>query len=321
MKLPQPSLLPRPAAILACLVVLVFRTIPMLRGEDVTAPATPITVAVLDFEAREDLGRDFGRDVSTLLNAHLSGNPSIWMVERAELDRALGEQALGLSGLADPSTAARVGRLIGAKVLVTGRAFRAGSELILVAKVLGTETSRVYGEMVKAPKDTAMTRPAEELAAKVAATVAAKAETLVAKEVPRSDRIAALKASLKGDRRPSVSVRLPEVHFGTPAVDPAAQTELSLCFREMGCELQDGKSANLEITGEAFSEVVLRRGGLVSCKARVEIQVRDRASGKLLLSDRQHGLAVDVGEQVAAKRALMEAATELAVRIVPRLLK
>ena len=310
--------------ILACLVPFVFQSIPMVQGEEVVAPTSPITVAVLDFEAREELGRDFGRDVATLLNAHLSGNPSIWMVERAELDRALGEQALGLSGLADPSTAARVGRLIGAKVLVTGRAFRAGSELLLVAKVIGTETSRVYGEMVKAPKDTALTGPAEDLAAKVAATVAAKSGTLVAKEVPHTDRIAALKASLKGDRRPSVSVRIPEVHFGTPAVDPAAQTELALCFRELGCELQDeksGKSADLEITGEAFSEMVLRRGGLVSCKARVEIQVRDRASGKLLLKERQHGLAVDVGEQVAAKRALMEAATDLAVRIAPKVLK
>ena len=53
------------------------------------APESPITVAVLDFEARDELGRHFGKEVSLLVSAHLSGNPGIWTVERAELDKAL----------------------------------------------------------------------------------------------------------------------------------------------------------------------------------------------------------------------------------------
>lgn len=292
---------------------------------EVSAPTpAPLTVAVFDFEAREDLGREFGKEVSTLLSAHLSGNPAIWLVERAELDRLLAEQSLGLGGLADPATAAKVGQITGAKVLVTGRAFRAGNELLLVAKVIGTETSRVYGEVAKAAKDAPVTRPAEELASKIAATIAARADTLVAKVVTHADRVTTLKAALKTDRRPSVSVRIPEVHFGTPAVDPAAQTELALLFKEVGCELADeqsAKPADLEITGEAFSEVGLRRAGLVSCRARVELKVRDRATGKVLLADRQMSVAVDVGEQIAAKRALQEAAGELAERIIPQLVK
>ena len=288
------------------------------------ASLAPITVAVFDFEAREDLGRDFGKEVAALLSAHLSGNPAIWTVERAELDRLLAEQALGLGGLADPATVAKVGQFTGAKVLVTGRAFRAGNELLLVAKVIGTETSRVYGEVAKAAKDAPVTGPAEELASKIAATVTAKADSLVAKVVTRADRVTTLKAALKTDRRPSVSVKIPEVHFGTPAVDPAAQTELALLFKEVGCELADDQSAKpaeLEITGEAFSEVGLRRAGLVSCRARVEIKVRDRATGKVLLAERQMSVAVDVGEQIAAKRALQEAAAELAERIIPKVVK
>jgi hypothetical protein len=236
----------------------------------------------------------------------------------------LAEQALGLGGLADPATAAKVGQFTGAKVLVTGRAFRAGNELLLVAKVIGTETSRVYGEVAKAAKDAPVTGPAEELASKIATTVTAKADSLVAKVVTRADRVTTLKAALKTDRRPSVSVKIPEVHFGTPAVDPAAQTELALLFKEVGCELADDQSAKpaeLEITGEAFSEVGLRRAGLVSCRARVEIKVRDRATGKVLLAERQMSVAVDVGEQIAAKRALQEAAAELAERIIPEVVK
>jgi hypothetical protein len=291
---------------------------------ETNAPPAPLTVAVFDFEARDELGKDFGKEAATLVTAHLSGNPALWTVERAELDRLLAEQALGLSGLADPATAARVGQMIGAKVLVTGRAFRAGGELILVAKIIGTETGRVYGELAKAAKDAPVTKPAEELAGKLAVSIVAKADTLVAKVVTRADRVTALKAALKTDRRPSVSVKIPEVHFGTPSVDPAAQTELALLFKEVGCELTDDQSAkpaDLEVTGEAFSEVGLRRAGLVSCKARVEIKVRDRASGKVLLAERQMSVAVDVSEQIAAKRALQEAAAELAERIIPQVVK
>ena len=46
------------------------------------------------------------------------------MVERAELEKILGEQELGLSGTVSADTAAKVGNLTGAKVLVTGRVFK-----------------------------------------------------------------------------------------------------------------------------------------------------------------------------------------------------
>ncbi len=288
------------------------------------APESPITVAVLDFEARDELGRHFGKEVSLLVSAHLSGNPGIWTVERAELDKALAEQALPLGGMVDPASAAKVGHLTGAKVLVTGRAFHAGKELLLVAKVIGTETGRVYGEVVKSGRDAPVTGPSEDLAKRVGATITSKADSLVAKVPTPADRLAKLKEKLKDGPRPSVSVRIPEVHFGTPAVDPAAQTELAFYFKEVGCDLRDTKSAeapDIEVTGEAFSEVGLRRAGLVSCRARVEIQVRERKSGRILLVERQTSVAVDVGEQTAAKKALQEAGAELAQRILPALLK
>src|ERR1051325_3295218 len=113
--------------------------------------ATPeiLTVAVFDFESREDAVRDLGPKVSALITALLSAEPRLITVERAELEKVLGEQELGLSGTVAPETAAKVGHLTGAKVLVTGRVFRADKELVIVAKIIGTETSRVYGELVK----------------------------------------------------------------------------------------------------------------------------------------------------------------------------
>jgi hypothetical protein len=68
-----------------------------------------------------------------------------------ELDKALGEQELGLSGAIAPAAAAKVGQLTGAKVLVTGRVMQAGSETLVVAKLIGTDTGRVFAAKAKIP--------------------------------------------------------------------------------------------------------------------------------------------------------------------------
>src|SRR5439155_3252956 len=171
-------------------------------------------------------------NVATLIGAQLSADPHIITVERAELEKIIGEQELGLSGTVSPETAAKVGHLTGAKVLVTGRVFRADKELLMVAKIIGTETSRVYGELVKGGAQTSISDLSAELAKKIAATVAQKGNTLVAKVETRAERIDKIKNKLKHKNLPSVSVKLGERHFGQPVIDPAAQTELGLILQE-----------------------------------------------------------------------------------------
>ncbi len=279
-----------------------------------------LTVAVFDFEAKEDLGKDFGAQAATLVNAQLSAAPDLITVERAELAKVLGEQELGLSGTVTPDTAAKVGHLTGAKVLVTGRAFKADKELILVAKIIGTETSRVYGEVVKSAAKP-VTDLATELAQKIAQTTMAKADTLVAKVRTREDRVATIKKALKTDKLPAVSVKIAERHLGAPTIDPAAETEFGKILGDCGFKLVDDKSEakpEVEFIGEAFSEFGMRKGNLVSCRARVEIKVRDKASGELLAVDRQTSVAVDLSEQLAGKTALQQAAAELAERVLPK---
>jgi hypothetical protein len=56
------------------------------------APAQPLTVAVFDFTAKDDAARDLGPKVSALLTALLSAEADLILLERAELDKALGEQ-------------------------------------------------------------------------------------------------------------------------------------------------------------------------------------------------------------------------------------
>lgn len=278
-----------------------------------------LTVAIFDFDSKDEAVRDLGPKVATLINANLSAEPQIITVERAELEKVLGEQELGLSGTVSTETAAKVGHLTGAKVLVTGRVFKVDKELVVVSKIIGTETSRVYGELVKGTSATPITDLSTELAKKIAATVNAKGETLVAKVESREDRIARIKKNLGRKELPSVSIKIDERHFGQPVIDPAAQTELGLILKECGFMLADDKSAqkpDVEITGDAFSAFGMRKGNLISCKARVELKAQKR-SGEILAVDRQTSVAVDIAEQTAAKTALQKAATELVERLAP----
>jgi hypothetical protein len=283
----------------------------------------PLPLAVFDFQAADRALEKKGAEIGVLLNALLSAQPEVFLVERQEVEKLLGEQELGLSGNVAPDTAARVGALVGAKVLVTGRVFESGGKAYLVAKVMGTETGRVFGEMTTTPDLETLDAPVAQLAEKIAATVAKQSSVLAAKIEPPEARIERLKKSVSGKQLPAVLVRIPEQHLARPVIDPAAQTELMKTLAEVGFtvltpEEAGGRSDYATITGEAFSEFGLRRGNLVSCRARVEIVMKD-ASGALLAADRQMDVAVDVAEHIAGKKALEAAALKLADRLVPQL--
>ncbi|MBU1692359.1 MAG: CsgG/HfaB family protein [Verrucomicrobia bacterium] len=287
------------------------------------APAVYPT-AILPFQERGAGVKGYGEKVSDLLFAALTVNPNLLLVERAEIEKLLSEHELNLSGMVEPATATKVGQLTGAKLLVTGSVIEADRTLYLVAKIIGTETSRILGESVKGQTTDELGGLVESLAASVAQTIVNRASELVAPVVKREDRVAALKEKLWNATRPSVAVSVTERHVGQVTVDPAAQTEIALLCKETGFDVVDGaagatRPADILITGEGFSEFAVRRGNLVSVKARVEIKAVDRQTGKVLAVDRQTAVVVDLAEHLAGKAALQEAAAAIAERMLPKL--
>lgn len=283
-------------------------------------PAVP--AAVFDVEAVSPAAKDRAAQFSALLFAGLSNQPGLALVERAQLDVVLGEVALGASGLAEVGSAAKVGKLTGAKVLITARAIGSGAELTFVAKVTGTETGRVFAATKVLAAGESAAEAAEALAAQIAGIVATRAGELLAPVENPGERETRLKALVAGRRLPSVTVVIPEQHLTRPVRDPAAETEIARTYGALGGEILDAGAADraaVRITGEAMSELGTRRGDFVSCRARVEIKVVEVATGKVLLQDRQTEVAADLAESIAAKNALQAAGAKLAERIVEAL--
>jgi hypothetical protein len=295
----------------------------LLAGPRAPAADAPLTVAVFDFQTAGEKLAHKGTEAALLLGTQLSTAPDLMLVERQELEKALGEQELGLSGTVSPETAAKVGALTGAKVLITGRVFEAGAKNYLVVKIIGTETSRVFGEAATFNDPATLDKAVAELAPKIAAIIKAQAAALVAKIEDPAAHLERLKKLIAGRKLPSVVVSIREQHLSRPLIDPAVETELKLTLQQLGFEVIDPKAspkiADVTVTGEAFSEAAGRRGALISCRSRLELKAVRNADRKLLLTDRQTDVAVDLAENIAAKSALENAARKLLDRLVPAL--
>ncbi|MBU0534293.1 MAG: CsgG/HfaB family protein [Candidatus Omnitrophica bacterium] len=324
--------------------------------------AEQLTVAILNFdtkEVKELTAQDksigiLGAKIADLLAVELSIDPNISLVERDKLGNILEEMGLGRTGILDAEQASKIGQMTGAQILVTGRAFTLERELVIIAKIVGTETSKVQVVLDKGNLSEDLTAIAKRLSQKVALVILEKGSTMIAKEPKKEeDKIQELKDKINNKDKPKVLVAISERHVTGGAIDPAAEQEFTYILNECdfivaskkGLDLSGWakeylKDANLNmpvnidanviIVGEAFSEFGARTGNLISCKARVEIkaiQVRDKETHEILQTpqllaiDRETNTAVDLSEQITAKTAIQEATANIAYRMIPKIVE
>lgn len=320
-------------------VALVIASVPRARaadreaGDDARPAPAPahrqagsLTVAILDFETNTPATPELGKQIGEALTATLTGEDGFTLVDRASLARTLQEHELNLTGLVNADQATKIGKLVGAKILVTGKVFPLDKQLFFTAKLIGTETSLVEGVLVKGDKDGSLGDLLMQLADKVAHRLRDRGPKLVAQDDALEDPLPGLKEALAGRKLPKVAVRIGERHvtFAPAArIDPAAETEVRMILRDAGFTVIDGTDKEIAdagvkyvVTGEAFSEFAARIATLVNCTARVEIKVVDRKTGEVAYTDRETTRAIDLAENVAGKTALQKAGHQLAIRIL-----
>lgn len=125
-------------------------------------------VAVIDFEqkATQELqGKQAGEIVAEWLVTSLVRTGRFDVVERAQLQKILKEQQLGMTGMISQDTAAKVGELLGVKVIISGSVIQVGNTVEVNARLINVEDGSILkAEKISGPGLEAIERMMDSLA-------------------------------------------------------------------------------------------------------------------------------------------------------------
>ncbi|HUK22104.1 MAG TPA: CsgG/HfaB family protein [Gemmatimonadales bacterium] len=120
-----------------------------LAAQNRGGPDTRPGIAVMPFDNGGSYGQgkeDFDalqKGIAGMLISELALNPSARVVEREDIQKLLDEQNLGQTGRVDPQTAAKVGKLVGARYVVLGTFIDFYGDFRVDARLVNVETSEI----------------------------------------------------------------------------------------------------------------------------------------------------------------------------------
>jgi hypothetical protein len=204
--------------------------------------------------------------------------------------------------------------LLGANFLVTGKVFDIDDSTYIIAKLISVETGAVKSFKIKKSHDVDIDTMSSELSKKIISNISSIASTKNLSYV-KKEEIKVNKDTFQGDK-PSVTIRIKEVHMNSRVLDPAAETRIIQFGLKAGYEVLEwgtkgAVKSDVIIKGEGFTETSSQRGGILSVRARLEVRAIERSSGKLLYMGRKSSVVLDVSPIVAGKKALENAASAL----------
>jgi len=116
-------------------------------GAQDTRPA----LAVLPFDNGGSYGQDrenydaLQKGIAAMLISELAQNPAARVVEREQIQKLLDGQNVGLGSRVDPQTAAKVGKLLGARYVVLGTFIDFYGDFRVDARLVSVPTSEIVG--------------------------------------------------------------------------------------------------------------------------------------------------------------------------------
>ncbi len=137
--------------------------------EGVVSPA----VAVMDFENLSTSGEldPLQAPLSDMFCATLSQIPEVTLVKRARIKEVIEELGLAATGLVDPQTAAKLGRLLGAQRILVSSFVEMGGILRFDSHLIDTESGQLVAALVVSGSKDEYAGWVEELARQVAAAL------------------------------------------------------------------------------------------------------------------------------------------------------
>lgn len=103
------------------------------------------TVAVLPFRDLAGAKGSVGEAIRETVTSDLKDVPGLQVLERGFIDKIIAEQKLQGQGDVDPATSVKLGKLLGATLLVAGAYQRAGTTVRLTARFVRVETGEIVG--------------------------------------------------------------------------------------------------------------------------------------------------------------------------------
>jgi len=104
----------------------------------------PLTVWIMDFKSNGySLYEGENSIIKSYINDMLLQNTHVRIVERAILDSLLEELKIGTSDLADNKISLSIGKIMAARVIMSGQIIHAGSRTQVAFRFIDTQTSRI----------------------------------------------------------------------------------------------------------------------------------------------------------------------------------
>ncbi len=115
-------------------------------------------IAVLPFENGGSYGKDkedfdaLRKGLAAMLISEMAQNPEVRLVDRFETQRVLDEQGLAVAERVDKETAAKIGKLVGARYMVTGSFIDLYGDFRIDARMINVETGEIMKVVRSDPK-------------------------------------------------------------------------------------------------------------------------------------------------------------------------
>jgi TolB-like protein len=109
---------------------------------DTIAEKDKFKIAVMEFKSLNPGAKttNLGSMISEMFTTEVVNNNSFKIVEREQLNKILGELKIGQSGVLDTTDAQKLGKILGARAIITGSVMKMGDNLRIDSRIIEVET-------------------------------------------------------------------------------------------------------------------------------------------------------------------------------------